>query len=109
MAFVKIAAAADIAADEVLDATVGDHHYAVCRVGDELHCLDGECPCTGGPLSQGSIRHGLLVCPWHGWRFDYKTGICAYDDSLKIAMFAIKVEGGDVLIDVSQPINDPTA
>ena len=109
MAFVRIAAATDLAAGDVFDATVGDHHYAVCRVDGELHCLDGECPCTGGPLSQGAVRHGLLVCPWHGWRFDYKTGICAYDDSLKIAKFPVKEEGGDLLIDVSHPLNDPTA
>ena len=109
MAFIKIAAAGEVDSNEVLEAKIDGHFYAVCRVDGELHCLDGECPCTGGPLSQGAIRHGLLVCPWHGWRFDYQTGVCAYDDSLKIAKFAIKEEGGDVLIDVSRPINEPTA
>jgi nitrite reductase (NADH) small subunit len=108
MSFVRIASATELHNNEVLDATVGDHHYAVCEVDGELHCLDGECPCTGGPLSQGAIRHGLLVCPWHGWRFDYKNGVCAYDDSVVIAKFAVRVEGDDVLIDVTQPINEPT-
>jgi nitrite reductase/ring-hydroxylating ferredoxin subunit len=105
MGFVKVGSASALRDGEVMEAIVEGHPYAVCNKEGEIHCLDGECPCTGGPLSQGAIRHDLLVCPWHGWRFDYKTGICAYDDSIKIAKFPVKLEGDDIYVDVSQPIN----
>jgi phenylpropionate dioxygenase-like ring-hydroxylating dioxygenase large terminal subunit len=32
--------------------------------------LDDRCPHRGAALSRGSVEAGLLVCPYHGWRFD---------------------------------------
>ena len=104
MAFVKVADISALPDGETMEAKVDGHPYAVCNAGGALHCLDGECPCTGGPLSQGAIRHDLLVCPWHGWRFDYKTGVCAYDDSIKVARFPVKVEDGGIFVDVTEPL-----
>ncbi len=104
MAYVKVADISALPDGETMEAKIAGHPYAVCNAGGALHCLDGECPCTGGPLSQGAIRHDLLVCPWHGWRFDYKTGICAYDDSIKVARFPVKVEDGGTFVDVTRPL-----
>ena len=104
MAYIKVADISALPDGETIEAKVDGHPYTVCNAGGALHCLDGECPCTGGPLSQGAIRHDLLVCPWHGWRFDYKTGVCAYDDSIKIARFPVKVEDGAILVDVTRPL-----
>jgi nitrite reductase (NADH) small subunit len=104
MAFVKVADISALPDGETMEAKIAGHPYAVCNAGGTLHCLDGECPCTGGPLSQGAIRHDLLVCPWHGWRFDYNTGVCAYDDSITVARFPVKVEDGGIFVDVTQPL-----
>ena len=104
MAFVKVADISALPDGETMEAKIAGHPYAVCNAGGTLHCLDGECPCTGGPLSQGAIRHDLLVCPWHGWRFDYNTGVCAYDDSIKVARFPVKVEDGAIFVDVTRPL-----
>ncbi|MGH7894880.1 MAG: Rieske 2Fe-2S domain-containing protein [Candidatus Binatia bacterium] len=32
------------------------------------------CPHLGGPLDAGAITDGCLTCPWHGYRFDVRTG-----------------------------------
>ncbi len=48
----------------------------VCHEG-RYAALDNRCPHMGGPLGQGSIEAGLLVCPWHGREFDPFTGECA--------------------------------
>ena len=105
MAYVRIAPVSALPPGEVMEAIVDGHPYAICNAGGEIHCLDGECPCTGGPLSQGAIRHELLVCPWHGWRFDYKTGVCAYDDSIKLDKFAVQIEADDILVDVTRRVH----
>ena len=47
---------------------------------------------------QGVIEGGKVICPWHGWAWDPKTGEAAGAGS-KIAVYPVKIEGGDVLID----------
>jgi nitrite reductase/ring-hydroxylating ferredoxin subunit len=36
--------------------------------------LDNTCPHAGGPLSEGMVRNGCCVCPWHGWEFRLADG-----------------------------------
>ncbi len=48
----------------------------LARQGDRYGALLDRCPHAGGPLSQGCIENGLLVCPWHGREYDPLTGHC---------------------------------
>jgi hypothetical protein len=32
------------------------------------------CPHLGGPLDQAAVADGCVTCPWHGYRFDLRTG-----------------------------------
>jgi phenylpropionate dioxygenase-like ring-hydroxylating dioxygenase large terminal subunit len=52
--------------------------YVVWRPGPGggLKAAYDECPHRGGRLSQGWVDGDMLVCPYHGWRFD-GTGRCA--------------------------------
>jgi len=108
VAFIRVGSVSALQPGWVIEAKVGENYYAICNAGGAIHCLDGECPCTGGPLSQGALRNDLLVCPWHGWRFHYRDGVCAYDDSIKVDKFPVKIEGDDILIDVSRPLSQPS-
>ncbi len=100
MPFVKVGAAGDLAPGQVMEAEIGGNVYAICNVDGELRAFDGICPHAGGPLGQGNIADGRLVCPWHAWEYDCLTGANDYDESLKLASFPVKIEGGDILVDV---------
>ena len=39
------------------------------------------------------------MCPWHGFRFELATGNCV-NARLKVASFAVRVEGDEVLVDL---------
>jgi nitrite reductase/ring-hydroxylating ferredoxin subunit len=54
----------------------------LARVGGQLHALDSVCPHAGGPLGDGDLDDDAVVCPYHGWAFDLRTGACAVDPSL---------------------------
>jgi nitrite reductase (NADH) small subunit len=100
MPFVKVAAASALPPGQVMEAEVNGNTYAVCNVGGELRAFDGVCPHAGGPLGQGNIEDGRLICPWHAWEYDCRTGVNDYDESVKLAAFPVKIEAGDILIDV---------
>jgi len=44
------------------------------KSGQEVYCLAETCAHLGGPLSEGKLRDGSVICPWHGSRFDLETG-----------------------------------
>jgi nitrite reductase/ring-hydroxylating ferredoxin subunit len=53
----------------------GGERFACVRGADgKVHVLADACPHEGHPLSSGALEGGVLVCRWHGWRFDVVTG-----------------------------------
>ena len=49
--------------------------YAVGNVDGELFAVTRRCRHLGADLSNGSIDEaGCLVCPWHGSKYDVRTG-----------------------------------
>jgi nitrite reductase/ring-hydroxylating ferredoxin subunit len=47
---------------------------ALYVVDGRAHCVQAFCPHLEGPLFEGSLSRGVITCPWHGWRFDVRTG-----------------------------------
>jgi pyruvate oxidase len=45
--------------------------------GGRYGAIDSRCPHMGGPLGEGEILDGLLVCPWHGREYDPVSGECS--------------------------------
>jgi nitrite reductase (NADH) small subunit len=88
-------------AGEAREFEVGDRMICVANVNGEFAALDNVCPHRGGPLGQGMIEGDKLVCPWHGWQFDPKTGAVAHAPDQKITTYPLTVEGDDVFVELS--------
>jgi nitrite reductase (NADH) small subunit len=71
---------------------IGDQTFAVCNVAGAVYALDGICPHSGGPLGEGALHGSTLVCPWHAWEFDCRTGANDFDPDVVVATFAAKIE-----------------
>jgi nitrite reductase (NADH) small subunit len=101
MPFVKVGTVSALPPDSVMEAVVGDSPYAICNVGGELHALEGICPHAGGPLGQGNIVGDALMCPWHAYEFDPRTGENLDNPLMRVVKVPLKVEGEDILIEVA--------
>ena len=97
---VRVAAVADVPAGEgrVLDAN--GRSLAVFNVDGAFHAIDNACPHRGGPLGDGDMEGALVVCPWHGWRWDVTTGANANNPAVKVACFPVSVEAGEVFVEL---------
>jgi len=101
MAFVRIASVSDLPPkDEAREFVVGEKTICVANCEGVLSAMDNVCLHRGGPLGQGIVEDGKVVCPWHGWQYDPKTGAVAHNPAAKVAVYAIKVEGDDVLVEI---------
>jgi nitrite reductase (NADH) small subunit len=72
----------------------------VANVDGEISAIDNVCLHQGGPLGQGTIEEGKVVCPWHGWMFDPKTGEVGHSSSVRIPVYSIKRDGDSVYVEL---------
>jgi nitrite reductase (NADH) small subunit len=98
--FTKIGSQADLPTpNEAKEFSCGDKTICVANVNGEIRAMDNICLHRGGPLGQGVIEDGKVICPWHGWAWDPKTGASG-PLGAKLAVYPVKIEGGDLLIDI---------
>ena len=64
----------DLAVGAVKAVVVGGRAVCIARTTNGLGALDNRCPHQGGPLGEGTIEDGWLICPWHGYEYDPLTG-----------------------------------
>jgi len=99
--FIKIAHKSELPPPgEAREFPCGQKMVCVANVAGTISAMDNVCLHRGGPLGQGVIEGDKVVCPWHGWMWNPKTGEAAHSPLAKIAVYPIKVEGDDVLIEV---------
>lgn len=91
---------------------VGGRSIGVFNVAGEFYALRNVCPHQGAPLCQGAItgtaapcspgeysweREGeIIVCPWHGWEFDIRTGRSLFNPfRTRVRSYPVSVEPAD--------------
>jgi nitrite reductase (NADH) small subunit len=68
----------------------------------EVFALLDRCPHKGGPLSQGIVFGSRVACPLHNWSIGLCDGVAAAPDEGSTPAFAVKLEGGQVLLNRQQ-------
>jgi len=81
--------------------TVKGKELAVFLIDGKVVAVDAACPHEGGPLHEGAIDAGCVVCPWHGFRFELRTGRCDVDHSLSVRRYPTVIEQGEVWVDLN--------
>jgi nitrite reductase (NADH) small subunit len=76
----------------------GSSTVCVAHANGALLALGNVCPHKGGPLAEGTIENGKLVCPWHGWEFNPATGQCINHPGASVKVFELAIDGEDVLL-----------
>jgi nitrite reductase/ring-hydroxylating ferredoxin subunit len=98
---------------------VGDFEVGIFKLDGEFLAYENVCPHMGGPTCQGKVlprvdeiisddrtSRGLkfskdkmnIVCPWHGYEFDIRTGRHSGVAKYRLRPFKVRVENGDVIV-----------
>lgn len=96
--FVRVAGVGDIQKGEGRAFFVKDREVAVFNCGGKFYAIDNACKHQGGPLGEGELDGCTVICPWHGWTYDVRTGQSPDDPDAAVKAYELKVEGDDILI-----------
>ena len=97
----------------------GDLEIGVFRVNGDFYAYENNCVHQGGPVCQGKILNkveevlaedktskGLkfsetdvhIVCPWHGYEYNLKTGRHPGDKNVRLKPYDVKISDGEVYV-----------
>jgi len=79
---------------------VAGRYVAVFNDGGSFLALDDSCPHQGASLGEGTLHLGRVICPWHSWVFDVRTGECIRVPGLAVRTYATRREGEDVEVEI---------
>ncbi len=95
---IRVASTSDLKPGENKVVNVNGVDIALFNVDGQFFALNNTCPHRGGPLGEGFLEADVVTCPWHGWRFNVKTGVSPVVPTAKVKTYDIKVEGSDVMV-----------
>ena len=99
--FVKAVRAADLAPGTGTVVELNGVKIAVFNVDGAFYAMNDTCTHASGPLSEGELDGTAVTGPWHGARFDIKTGAVLGPPAADgVRSYEVKTEGEDVLVKV---------
>ena len=99
--YVKLAAESELPSPgEAREFSCGNKPICVANVNGVISAMDNICLHRGGPIGQGTIEGNKVVCPWHGWQWDPVTGEASHNANAKVKVYPLKIENGNVMIEI---------
>jgi len=94
----------DVPEGEVRVVECDGRSLALSNVDGDLYAIDNICTHDGGPLGEGKLRRGRILCPRHGAAFDAKTGKVLTLPAVKsVNAYRVIVDGDDVYVECDDP------
>jgi nitrite reductase/ring-hydroxylating ferredoxin subunit/uncharacterized membrane protein len=72
--FTPVLESAALPDNSMRKASIEDASFLVVRQRQRICALAHSCAHLGGPLSEGTLKDGSVVCPWHGSEFALDDG-----------------------------------
>jgi len=97
--FVKVAETKDIQSTKMKAVEVAGENICLVNVEGKYYAMGNVCTHEGGPLAEGTLEGYEVECPWHGSKFDIRTGkVTRPPANEPESTYEVKVEGNDILI-----------
>ena len=102
--WVRACATEEVDEDDVIAVVIDGKAYAIFQSEDqEFYASDGSCTHERALLCDGLVMDGVIECPKHNGRFDYRTGKALGAPVIEdLRTYQTKVEGDGVYIQLDE-------
>ena len=103
---VRACSLSDLADDSALRVELAGRPVCIARSNGEVFAISDICSHADVALSEGEVADGHIECWLHGSMFDLRTGKpTGLPATEAVAVYPVRVEGDDLLVDVTSPTN----
>jgi len=96
--FVDVCSVGVIPEKRAIVTCLAGERVAVFRYDGQISAISNVCQHQNGPLGEGQIVNGCVVCPWHGYEYVPATGASPPPFTEKVPTFDVRVVAGRVLV-----------
>jgi nitrite reductase/ring-hydroxylating ferredoxin subunit/DMSO/TMAO reductase YedYZ heme-binding membrane subunit len=96
--FVDVCDIAQIPEKRAFVTCLSGERVAVFRYDGQISAVSNVCQHQNGPLGEGRIVNGCIVCPWHGYEYQPDTGASPPPFTEAVPTFDVRVIAGRVLV-----------
>jgi nitrite reductase/ring-hydroxylating ferredoxin subunit len=97
--YVKVPEGKEIQPSTMKAVEVNGEKICLANIEGKYYAIGNVCTHLGGPLAQGKLEGYEVQCPWHGSRFDIRTGNVVRPPALRSEpAYEIKVEDDNILV-----------
>ena len=100
--FVKVAEDKDIPPSKMKEVDFNGAKVCIANVEGKYYAIGNVCTHMGGPLAEGKLEGYEVECPWHGSKFDIRSGKVIQSPAIiPEPSYEVKTEGENILINSS--------
>ncbi|MEI6846474.1 MAG: Rieske 2Fe-2S domain-containing protein [Chlorobiaceae bacterium] len=103
MPYIPLIPASELPENSHKSVRFGKKTIALFHYGGSITALESGCLHRGGDLGQGFIQtledgEPYVVCPWHGWQYNLKSGQAPYGYKDRQAVYEVIIENGMICV-----------
>lgn len=97
--FVKVDESREIGMSSMKGVEVDGEKICVINTEGNYYAIGNVCTHVGGPLDEGTLEGFEVECPWHGSKFDIRTGEPTKPPAARaVPKYEVKIDGDNILV-----------
>ena len=102
MAKVVVGSTSEVQEGKLMHITAGGKEIVVTKLDGNYYAMDNVCTHAGADLHEGELNSNELTCPWHGAKWDIKTGnLVSFPQKLKpLQSHKVLIENNTLYVEI---------
>ena len=102
MAKVVVGNNSEVQEGKLMHITAGGKEIVVTKLDGNYYAMDNVCTHAGADLHEGELNSNELTCPWHGAKWDIKTGnLISFPQKLKpLQSHKVLIENNTLYVEI---------
>ncbi len=97
--FQRMADVSEVPPGTIKIAKFMEQEISIANVGGQFYAFPNKCTHLGGPVGRGKLTVYVVQCPWHGSKFDVRTGaVVGPPAQTPLKTFMVKVENNSIWV-----------